>query len=199
MTDYDKRWIGVDPGERWMGIAILTQIDKRTFTADMRVIDVAAIKSRNLLVNGLMYILQPEDSMVCENYQIRRAGHQSFDAGITLRIMGALEYAAGERGCEFGYIMPGKPEDINDMFFGKYLDQWQEKWMRPKADEWNHARSAWRALMIYLMARAPKVITQLRDAKTSAGVKHLRQPTPFFWPPSTTDLYTYPMIWEFFK
>lgn len=197
MTQYLKRWVGIDPGDRWMGVSILTQIDKKTWTADMRVIDIEVVKNRHLLVKGMMHILSPKDVVLCENYQIRRAGHQSFNVGETLRLIGALEFATLDQLCDFVLVMPGDPNDINDMFFGAILKTWQEKWMRGNAKEWDHARSAWRVMLIYLMSKHPDVIRKLQSAQADSVIKHMRQPTMFFWPPALSDLYTYPMVWEF--
>lgn len=195
---YRRRWIGVDPGDRWLGLAILTQVDSTTWTADMRVVDLAQRRSRTHVVNEFLQLVDSMfDVVVAENFSARAVGHQRFNQGDTLRLLGALEYGVTNRQCSFFLVPPGDPKQLNGMFFKRWLEMWQGRWLDRSNPHWRHALSAWRALIVHLMASdGGRIILALKNSRVLKTAQFLDFSTEVFWPPNEKDLYTHVIQWE---
>jgi hypothetical protein len=175
------RVVAVDPGEAWTGVARLDVepvLDTRMggvvgvqFVLDARLIH---SKPRTLLetVSEVMFALPAprpfESVLVLEAFAMRGQGFNTFSAGNTLRLIGALEYAVQySQRMALATAQPADP-DKNDLLHNlsnRALVAWMRDWPSPSASNWHHVRSAWRVLCDYLFRTRPNVLSWLRDAR----------------------------------
>lgn len=192
---YNKRWIGVDPGDRWMGLAVLTHLDGGFgWTADIRVVD---LEPYNLtgIGNGFRQLFGSGDFVICEDFRMRAVGHQQFNAGRTLRTLGMFEYITTSKGGTFGLIPPDRPELVMESFFGPIIRHWRTQWMDRTSPHWGHALSAWRVLIHWLAKNNPKVIERIHKADLQKNASFITSSTEVFWPPTKDDHMAKLMVW----
>lgn len=142
-------WIGIDPGERWCGYALLRH-DGR-WRAQTGVLD-ASQRSYVELIDTLLYDTY-RSVVVVESYQQRPVGHQAFKTAVTPQIIGSLRYATEKRDAKFYTVAPGDPDkELKYLQFGKFIEMWKAFWPAPRHTNWQHARSAWRVLGRWLLS-----------------------------------------------
>jgi hypothetical protein len=107
--------------------------------------------------------------IVCEDFRIRRVGHQKFNAGNTLRFLGALEYGIKQIDqFSFSLVPPSDHwERENRELYGRVIFNYRKLWPKPHDAAWNHCMSAWRALGHGLMALEQPQLLRLHHAKKS--------------------------------
>jgi hypothetical protein len=173
------RFFAFDPGDVWLGFAALqtddtdgTLRDPQTqIHAMTKVIHVPSRDIPGAAMDALVYNLGREDTVViCEDFKIRPQGHNAFSSGNTLRLIGALQYAASQYArTTWSLIPPGNAEKELPQLLGTgFFTDWQRSWVKPKNANWRHARSAWRVLARHLMMRQPHLLNRLRDERTHA-------------------------------
>ncbi len=187
-----KRLIGIDPGERWMGMAILT-IDGRYWHANMRVLD---LSTRSLDKTGFeLYALLPA-TVIAESYQQRPVGHQHFASGQTLRVLGALEYVTLRHRCRWEEVPPAQPDVlVGELHMIHYLERWLT-FCPPLINKstWQHGKSAWRVLLQYMLKRLPALAGALRD--TSIVSTMILDHPSIQGIPRDGDLFAPPVRWH---
>jgi hypothetical protein len=110
-----------------------------------------------------------ETHVVCEDFRIRKAGHQRFSRGDTLRLIGALEYGVSSVDAFKFYLIP--PNDHGERetreLFGRVLASYRRTWPRRKDPAWGHCLSAWRVLGNHLFHHERDVLLRLLQRKRS--------------------------------
>lgn len=150
-------FIGIDPGERWVGLAGLRQM-----TGHWQVyIAVADLREQGFhpAVKRIQSWVSPETRVVCEDYRVRPQGFNRWGAHPTLRLLGAIEFATIENGGGFHLVPPGKHEDLHKLAFGNVaLRYWRDRWNQWGNEKWNHGLSAWRALAVFMAQHHPRIL-----------------------------------------
>jgi hypothetical protein len=145
--------IGIDPGDRWTGVAQLmitrTDVIMGTFVLDG--------KSRSLYEIVDAAIIQKPAYVVAEEYRARPIGHQRFNAPLTPRLLGALEYRAVYLGGRFYTTHAGSPTAVWSFPIGKFIEHWRFYWPKPRDDRWLHALSAWRVICTHIIQEQPQL------------------------------------------
>ena len=160
-------YVGIDPGERWVGMAILALRSDGSADTDSRVYDVANHGGYVGMTKDIIGMI-PHNAptmMVVEDFQIRTVGHQTFGRGTTLRMIGALEYAVDKiRQFTWDMVPPGDHLEAIELF-GKPLWNTAKGWptKRRWAEQWHHCLSAWRVLGHHLMHRHPSTLLGLQE------------------------------------
>lgn len=164
-------YIAFDPGDRWTGLAVMGQCqrDPRCWFAEAAILDqqrrprfIAAKYLRHYLSQSRRDVAH----VVAERYQVRAEGHQRWNQGETLKLLGALEYEALHWGATWSTEPPGDPEQLRHLPLWNLVHPWSRYWDVHAA--WQHTRSAWRVLAMYLLRTRPQVL----DA-----VERLRRPS----------------------
>lgn len=163
-------YVGIDPGERWCGFAALEILSSGT----------VRVEARTYVMPPLGYVFMTKQILdllpharrtlvIVEDFQIRRAGHQRFNRGDTLRFLGALEYGVkGIDQFEFMLIPPtDKIERITNEMFGRVLSRYRERWPNPRHSAWRHCLSAWRVLGQHVAFDNPSLRARLIKQKKS--------------------------------
>lgn len=171
-------YIGIDPGEAWCGFAALEATPDYT-RVEARSYSIASHSGYLGMVRDIADLLPhaKRTHIVAEDFRIRRAGHQSFNAGNTLRMLGALEYAASDiKAFSFSLVSPNDHvEDMTRELYGRVLFNYRNHWPKSRHSSWRHCLSAWRVLGQYLLEQNPEVLLSLRKKKRS-------HPTPRWLP-----------------
>lgn len=142
-------WLGIDPGERWCGYALLRH-DGR-WRAQTGVLD-ASQRSYVELIDTLLHDTY-RSVVVVESYQQRPVGHQAFKTAVTPQIIGSLKYATEKRDAKFYTVAPGDPDkELQYLQLSKFIEMWKAFWPAPRHTNWHHARSAWRILGRWLLS-----------------------------------------------
>lgn len=158
--------LAYDPGEVWFGMAAL-DINTRTglVSAETRVLHMPSRSFRAVIDEALPERTLPAD-IVCEDYRVRPVGHQRWSSGDTLKAIGALRYIAeGSLASSWQVVPPGNATSELPELVGSLLSTWQEVFERAHDAEWNHAFSAWRVLLRYLMKNDPALLMRMRSVK----------------------------------
>ena len=160
-----KRFIGIDPGDRWTGVAQLI-IEKEHTTVGTFVIDGA-----NRRLDEIVHIalLARPAYTVAEEYRARPIGHQRFNASLTPRLLGALEYRTYQLNGTWRTIPAGAPQGLWSYPIGGLIKMWKERWPRTNDTRWEHALSAWRVLCASIMREQPHLHTLIGKAKHTVG------------------------------
>lgn len=153
------RFIGIDPGEKWVGIAML-EVRGSRWHAETRVLSVAA--RRNLLEVVEDVLIWAPATIIAEDYRVRPVGHQRFTQGYTLRLLGALEVTAIKLG-KWITLLPGPSAELEMLQLGRFINR--QDWGQHTNPNWQHALSAWRIVGRHLMAEEPKMLERLRKIK----------------------------------
>lgn len=154
-------FLGVDPGERWLGLAGLVCMSHR-WHAHIMVVD---MKGTAMYDNVDLFrrMVGEETRVVCEDYRVRPQGHNRFSGHATLKLIGALHFVTEDRKGTFHLVPPGPPESLTEIAFGERpLQYWRERWKQFGNPNWNHGMSAWRALAYFLHKHYPHIGAHLR-------------------------------------
>lgn len=183
------RFIGVDPGDRWVGIALL-EIRGVNWKAESRVLDVSARSSMLELVEDILNWIPAK--IIAEDYRVRPVGHQAFTGGYTLRLLGALEIYTAMKLGTWITMLPGPAMDLDMLHLGRFI---RPSYHTPSpGGHWRHAFSAWRVLGRHLMMEEKQFLERLRLTKTnSAMIRGLLSPRPRR---STNDLFSPLITWK---
>ncbi len=169
------RLIGLDPGEVWCGFAL---IEWDEYTHEIRTeARVFHIPTRGLqrTVHDALFGLPA--TVIAENYAQRPTGFNSFSSGMTLRLLGALEFCTWQSyTSQFHLVPPGNAEKELPLMASGFFDAWTPHWFEPKNKQWNHARSAWRVLMRHLMKNEVTVMSALRDVRVCDSYRPMKSP-----------------------
>lgn len=143
-------FLAIDPGDVHVGFALLERESPRSFYLSMGVLH---RESRDFvdLVESLGTLAGRVQHVIVEDYRVRPVGHQRFNHGATLRLLGAIEYVvSATTSASFSSVAPGNSRDLEQLRLDRVLDAWRESFaIRPNATHWRHADSAWRALGMY--------------------------------------------------
>ena len=154
------RFIGIDPGERWVGIAMLEATGSK-WQAESRVLDVQARSGFLQLVSDVL-IWAPA-TIIAEDYRVRPVGHQAFTAGYTLRLLGALQVSAEAKDATWIMLQPGPAAELDLLQLGRFVKR--SDWPASNDPHWQHALSAWRVLGRYLLQEHKELLEKLRKTK----------------------------------
>lgn len=159
-----RNYIGIDPGDKWVGVASMTVVGNTSgyYYMNMGVLNRANHFDMSFVVDSIVPQRSSHHIVVCESFQQRPVGYNRFGRGDTLRLMGALQYLSLKRGHEWNEIPPGDPNEVYRLYVGKFLDAWLPKCPKPEAAQWKHAWSAWRVMARWLMMRESKDLTRMR-------------------------------------
>lgn len=145
-------FIGIDPGDRWSGIATL-QVKKRRDSAVLRlgsfVVDGKDDIYRSIPFLSSIITESETVELAVESFQQRGVGHQAWKIPTTAKLIGAIEWMALGFDVPTHFYAPGKAREHLEAFkMSDLLSEWGDAW---PAGEWNHAWSAWRILTILLL------------------------------------------------
>lgn len=179
MTTDVKVWIGIDPGDRWTGIAVLSFSPMAAYPwcAEMGVVDQETVGLYHV-AEHLSELFRPrrpkEDCVViAERYQGRSSGHQRWSDLRAVRLLGALEMVTTRARVPWFTVAPGQDgETIVDPL----LRSWRAI---SRGDQWRHARSAWRVLGLYLLTKDPNRI--VKGLQSIGDVTYPRYSRYTFW------------------
>lgn len=151
----------IDPGDVHVGYAAM-RFKPETRRYELRM-GVLHRRERTLTETVNDVLAQMPARVIIENYRARPVGHQQFNAGETLRLIGALEYATqlptSARRCFFE--PPGNPDhDLPKLKLSPIIDKWIEVFGEVNPN-WRHAYAAWRALGMYVMRNDFALLDQL--------------------------------------
>lgn len=164
-----ENFVGVDPGERWVGIVRLSVRPLHRYSANMLVLDRKTVYLKDV-VNAILRLYP--DELFVESYQQRAVGHQRFAPGRTLRLIGALEYAAQVHEHSYSEVMPGNPDDeLPHLPLARMIAQWPMKGASSR-----HGRAAWRILQRGLMARRPHVLQTIAEQEVDSDFVYALDP-----------------------
>lgn len=165
-------YIGIDPGEKWCGFAALdvtsegiVRVEARTYSVSERG---GYLQTAHDLIDLLPHARKTH--VIVEDFRIRKAGHQRFSSGDTLRFIGALEFGAKSVDAFEFFLIPPSDHGAQETreLFGPILQTYRRKtWPRPSHPAWNHCLSAWRVLGHHLFKTDPDILLRLRQTKKS--------------------------------
>lgn len=164
-------YIGIDPGEAWCGFAALEVTSDSIVRVEARTYSIAARDGYLQMAHDILDLLphSRRTHVVCEDFRIRRSGHQHFSAGNTLRLLGALEFGATSIDAFKFFLVP--PNDNGEResreLFGRVLWNYRKQWPRPRHAAWGHCLSAWRVLGHHLLAQDRTLLLQIHKMKHS--------------------------------
>jgi len=186
----------IDPGDVHVGFA---RLDVFTHTRYVLAMGVIHRDSWELvdLVDTLRDLTGNAHSCVVEDYRIRPVGHQRFNHGSTLRLLGALEYVINSTlTVNFATVPPGNPVELEQLRLRHVINAWREGFaLRPNAANWRHADSAWRALALHMSTHHWRYYEPIvRDKRGGTIRKATHSPMAPFQP-NPHDLYIEPVEW----
>lgn len=163
-------YVGIDPGESWCGFAALdtsrseVRVEARTY----------AIKAHDGYLKMARDIIDmiPHNRpthVICEDFRIRRSGHQHFNRGDTLRFLGALEYGVTSVDSFQYFLVPPNDRGVQETkeLFGRVFFSYRKSWPRRKHHAWGHCISAWRVLGNHLFRHDRDLLVKLLQRKRS--------------------------------
>lgn len=153
------RFIAIDPGERWVGVAALGLLRDR-WTLEM-----GQIERRSAALAPVIDMLEcwKPHVMAWERFQHRSQGHQTFNGGGTLQLIGAMRYQAERKSRRWREEHTANPETLKHYPIYKILQAWDR-------DVSSHVHSAWRVMMDTLQAVLPERMLQLHRFTNTAGI-----------------------------
>lgn len=163
--------IGMDPGARWTGLAMLWPRTERTMWLEAAVLDAQTFG----LYGGTAMVCKAAGSpfntiVAVEDYRVRPVGHQSFSKAETARVIGATEFTCLRRGLSFHLVPPTAPdEELKLLGLTAVLAPWFRTW--PRAKEWDHARSAIRVMAHFLLTEFPGQLDRIRASRVVEETK----------------------------
>lgn len=163
-------YIGIDPGEQWCGFAAFEITSDNVVRVEARTYSIGLRKGWLRMARDIVALLPHSRRaiIVIEDFQIRKAGHQRFNRGETLRFIGALQYGLGSVDSFTVYFESPRDPRIKEtqMMFGRALQRYRRKWPRRHDKAWNHCMSAWRVLGSYLLRTQPDILQQIHGLKS---------------------------------
>lgn len=139
--------------------------DDRRWVCDMRVLDIYN-RGFSEAVNATM-LGTKKNIIICEKYQARQQGHNTFDGLWTSQLIGGLRYVAESDGSVWHTVPPGDPNrHLKAMGLERYIEKWQSLCPKPNHANWHHARSAWRVLAQHLLNTYPEFLATLMKKST---------------------------------
>lgn len=146
--------IGIDPGERWTGIAIVSanSEQKPAWQLETCVLDGTDdyLRPARLLEATLDTIDPKQYTVVCEDFKAWPVRHQSWNPMLTARLLGALQYVTERHVQQFNLQPAGSADsDLRNLALGNLIYDWKHSW--PSSTRWEHALSAWRVVARYLL------------------------------------------------
>lgn len=164
-------YVGIDPGESWCGFAALEITSDNVVRVEARTYNVALHKGWCRMARDLINVLphSRQAKIICEDFQIRRSGHQRFNHGDTLRFLGALEYAVSNVPFFDFDLEPPSDSAIKAVpkLFGKSWVKYRSRWPKKSHPAWNHCASAWRVLGSNLLRTDSAVLAGLHRYRRS--------------------------------
>jgi hypothetical protein len=148
MTRISRHYIGIDPGDRWVGyckLSVIVGSGVSIYQADMGVLE--RTLRLDIVVDRLIPV-SPLVQIAVEEYNQRSVGFNKFRSSDTLKLIGALNYVAAKHGHRWAMVRPTQ-SDLNALIIGQYLKKW-DKYL-PASPNWRHAYSAWRALCRWML------------------------------------------------
>jgi len=160
--------IGIDPGERWTGIAMLSISEtlSKAYAA-------TAVLNRELMypahwLNEMLDRFQKETAtqihVVVEEYRIRPQKYESFASGGTLQLIGALRFVTDLHEDIAGFMLrPAQQLSMDQMkrtSMYTFLKSWRPRWPSSTSRTWEHAISAWRVILHHALT------AELEDLRT---------------------------------
>jgi hypothetical protein len=175
-TTTQRHYIGIDPGDRWVGyckLRVSVGVNVTIYQADMGVLERSLRLDK--VVDRLIPI-SPISQIAVEEYNQRSVGFNKFRSSDTLKLIGALNYLAAKHSHTWAMVRPSQA-DLDALIIGKYLKKWDKH--LPASPNWRHAYSAWRALARWML------VSSNTDLHTIAELKQLphltyRQNSPAF-------------------
>jgi hypothetical protein len=156
------RYIGIDPGEVWVGFAVLDVLDRDVLYTSCGVLDLEA-RGFTPLVKEIRRWLPAY--VAGEEFRSRPMGHRTWSKEETARLLGALQFAVEESGSTWRTAEAGNPNvDLPKLGWEGWLENWSTQWPRVHSAPWNHARAAWRALGMVLLRE-----TEIEDGEWLLG------------------------------
>jgi hypothetical protein len=163
-------YVGIDPGEAWCGFAAM-DVTGTVVRVEARTYSVTAHGGYLQMAQDLMNLIPHNrpTQIVCEDFRIRRSGHQRFNRGDTLRFIGALEYGvAMVDAFQFTVIPPNdRGEQETKELFGRILHSYRKSWPRRRHHAWGHCVSAWRVLGHHLFQHERDLLLKLHQRHRS--------------------------------
>lgn len=164
-------YIGIDPGDAHLGFAALEITSGGEVRVESRTYSVEAHGGYARMAHDIIDLLPhaKRTHIVCEDFRIRKIGHQAHSAGRTLRLIGALEYGAlGVKEFSFSTLpATDKVENLTRELFGRVLFNYRNHWPRSRHSSWRHCLSAWRVLGEYLFTADREWLMEIRKKKRS--------------------------------
>lgn len=164
-------YVGIDPGESWCGFAALEVTSRNEVRVEARTYSVKARGGYLHTAHDILDLLPHarQAHVICEDFRIRRSGHQRFSHGDTLRFLGALEYGVSSVDAFKFFLVP--PNDHGERetkeLFGRVLFSYRKSWPRNRNHAWGHCISAWRVLGNHLFHHDRDLLMRLLKRKRS--------------------------------
>lgn len=158
-------YVGIDPGAAWCGFAALN-VGKHSIRAAAATYGRDDRSLTSIVRTLLPFAHTDEITVIAEDFQIRSVGHQRFNRGDTLRLLGALEYESLSAGWSWNLIAPGSWKDELPKLFGNELiADYKQRWPLRGHANWDHCLSAWRVLGRFFLGNKLSVMSELRRNK----------------------------------
>lgn len=164
-------YIGIDPGEAWCGFAALDITSDGLVRVEARTYKISAHRGYLGMAHDIIDLLPhaKRTHVVLEDFRIRRSGHQHFNRGNTLRLLGALEFGVHEVSTFSSSVIP--PNDHGERetreLFGRVFWNYRRHWPHRRHAAWGHCISAWRVLGHHLFQAEQPLLLKLLKKKRS--------------------------------
>lgn len=159
-------FVGVDPGDRWVGVSVLQVSGIGKCRADTAVMDrnhQTFVETIRKIIPGQALAKTKEVHIITESYRQRAQGHQVWGSGDTLQLIGAIRYACEEQGIHWTEVAAGDPDkELEKLGLQQYITAWRPHMPKPGDAKWHHARSAWHCIGKYLMTTDQMLLQRLR-------------------------------------
>lgn len=170
------RIVGIDPGERWTGFAVLDLSMTAPWRAQAGVLDASEDLYR--VTDRARYLSPPDSHVAIEEYHVRPAGHQQWTRAMTVRLIGSIEYALRESTAKtFFYPAGDASKDLGLLNISRSIMSWKREHWTPRKKQWSHALSAWRILGLHMLDHFPDALAIL--AKCDPTITRSPQDTRF--------------------
>lgn len=176
-----KNFLAIDPGERWLGLAGLSN-NGTSWNAYAMVVDMKPATVYDTVHALSAMTVNKETTVLCEEYRPRPQGHNRFSKHSTIRLIGALEYAFADQGKTVQYVTP-QTFALSEVLFGpRTLREWQERWNQHGSQRWEHSLSAWRILAYHLSRRHQDTVVALHtDSPAGFRLSAVRYGDGWLW------------------
>lgn len=152
-------YIGIDPGDRWQGFAML-EVAQAQCNAYTAVYD-RNVRSLSELID-LLIPVGHDVTVAIEEYRIRPQGFNRFASIDTPKLIGALEYRTL---CLLDsrviFVAAANPIELNEFPVADVVNFALNNAIK-HSPQWDHARSAWRVLATCLMKTNVQLLMTIR-------------------------------------